>query len=212
VNLARGGAGAALAGALILSLMPGPGRSAPGAQDDMVLGNPAAPVTVIEYASVGCPHCGDWARVVFPVFKTKYVDTGMVRFVFREVLFGDAAVAAAGFLTARCAGRAHYFQVVEGIFEAQPEMEREGSDLPQLTRIAREAGLTQAQFAACLADHAALAALEARSDGYTERDRITGTPTFVIGSQRLVGFQELPRLEAAIASAEAEARAAARPH
>lgn len=167
----------------------------------MVLGNPKAPVTVIEYASLGCPHCGVWAREVFPAFQKKYVDTGKARFVLREVLFGDPSLAAAGFLTARCAGRAKYFQVVEAVFEAQPKIAAEGDALPSLLEAAKGAGLTEQQFSACMRDTVAVSVLQARSDGYVANDKITGTPTFFVGSEKLEGAQTLADLDAAIARA-----------
>src|SRR5260370_34178229 len=82
-------------------------RPAPGAavEGDMSLGSPNAKVTVIEYASLGCPICAKWNNEVFPDFKAKYVDTGKVHYVLREFLTGDAPIAAAGFLLARCAGK-----------------------------------------------------------------------------------------------------------
>ncbi len=176
--------------------------AAPAMPDEMALGSPKAPVTVIEYASVGCPHCAAWARDVFPAFKAKYVDTGKARYVLREMLFGDGPLAMMGFLTARCAGPAKYFQVVDGIFAAMPEMERTNDAMAPLIRIAGQAGLTQAQFAACIGDPAAQQALQARADGYYTRDHISGTPTFVIGDQKLDGDQSLAQLDAAIAKAE----------
>jgi hypothetical protein len=75
--------------------------------DDMDLGNAQSKVTVVEYASVGCPVCAKWYREVYPAFKTKYVDSGKIHYVFREMLVGggpEIAVAASGFLVARCAG------------------------------------------------------------------------------------------------------------
>jgi protein-disulfide isomerase len=173
------------------------------AADDMSLGAPAAPVTVIEYASLGCPHCGTWSREVFPEFKRRFVDTGKVRFVLREVLFGDQNVAAAGFLTARCAGRAKYFQVVEGLFAAQLREQADGDDLPSLLKVAGEAGLSQAQVSACLGDAAALAALEARADANVRDDHVNGTPTFDIAGKRIEGEASLAALTAAIADANA---------
>jgi protein-disulfide isomerase len=181
------------------------------APDDMVMGSPKAPITVVEYGSVGCPHCGTWARDVFPAFKAKYIDTGQVKFVFREVLMGDPAMAAAGFLTARCAGKAKYFQVVDAIFDAQPEMARTGEDMPSLNLIALQAGLTQAKFAACLGDHVALAALQARSDRYLAQDHITGTPTFMVGEQRLqAGVQSLAAMTIAVSLEQQKITDAAR--
>jgi protein-disulfide isomerase len=197
----RGGiAGLLAAGALALA------AGARAAADDMSLGAPTAPVTVIEYASLGCPHCGVWSREVFPQFKRRYIDTGKVRFVLRELLFGDQNVAAAGFLTARCAGRAKYFQVVEGLFEAQPRVEKDGNDLPSLLAVAGAAGLTQAQVSACLEDRAALSALEARAEGYVHDDHVNATPTFDVAGHRIEGEASLAALSAAVDAAQASAR------
>jgi protein-disulfide isomerase len=166
----------------------------------MALGSPKAPVTVIEYASVGCPHCGVWAREVFPVFKAKYVDTGRVRFVFHELLTGDPALAAAGFLLARCVAPTKYFQVVDAIFADQDRIAAEGP-AGQLLQIAKTAGLSEAQYSACLADEAALDALNARTEKDARDHGVTGTPTFFVGGEKLTGEQSLAALDAAIAHA-----------
>src|SRR5689334_20515922 len=92
----------------------GSGPSAGALPDDMQMGNPAAKVTVVEYASVGCPICGRWDKEVWPQFKAKYVDTGKVNYVFREMLVGggaELAIGGNGFLLARCAGKDKYFTV-----------------------------------------------------------------------------------------------------
>jgi len=176
-----------------------------GPSDEMSLGKAAAPVTVVEYASLGCPHCAVWSREVFPEFKRRYIDSGRVRFVLREMLTGDSAVAAAGFLTARCAGPAHYFQVVEDLFAAEPRMERDGDDLPALLDVAARAGLTRSQVAACLSDHAALAALQARTDAHAKLDA-EGTPAFDVAGKRFSGDNSLATLGAAIDAAQARRR------
>ena len=89
---------------------PSGGGGAGGAgTDDMSLGNPAAKVTVMEFASLGCPICAKWNNEAFPAFKAKYIDTGKVHYVLKEFSTGDAPVAAAGFLLARCAGKEKYF-------------------------------------------------------------------------------------------------------
>jgi protein-disulfide isomerase len=140
----------------------GPSASAAPLPDDMALGKATAPVTVIEYASVGCPHCALWANTVFPAFKARWIDSGQVRFVFREMLTGQTALAAAGFLAARCAGAAHYFDVVDGIFRVQSAILSDGDAKSRITAIAGKAGVPPERLDACLENHAALAALEAR--------------------------------------------------
>ena len=171
----------------------------PAAPDDMSLGNPHARVTVVEYASLGCPHCATWAREVFPEFKKAYIDTGKVRFVFREMLFGDSTLAAAGFMAARCAGPKKYFEVVDGVFANQAQIENGG--VTELLKVAQAAGMTEAQFKSCLESQVALQALEARADKRVTDDKITGTPTFIVGDKVLSGEQTLAQLSAAIAQA-----------
>jgi len=171
--------------------------------DDMTLGNPKAPVTVIEYASVACPHCAAFNNDVFPAFKAKYVDTGKVLYVAREALTADPEIAAAGFLTARCAGKDKYFQVVDAVYHAQAQMETGGDPHAVLLQIARSAGLTDAQFEACIRDPAAVKALNDRWQGYITNDKIEGTPSFVInGKLYNQGEMGMPQLEAAIAQAQ----------
>jgi protein-disulfide isomerase len=189
-----------IAAGLALVCMAGVAQAgAPSLPDDMALGSPRAPVTVVEYASLGCPHCGAWSRDVFPAFKKTYIDTGKVRFVLREMLFGDSTLAAAGFMAARCAGAAKYFQVVEGVFTNQVQIENGG--VAELLKVAQAAGMTEDRFKTCLQDQAARQAFEARANRYVTVDKITGTPTFVVGDRTLEGEQSLADLGAAIASA-----------
>lgn len=169
--------------------------------DDMSLGDPKAPVTVIEYASVSCPHCADWNNNVFPEFKAKYVDTGKVHYVAREALTSDPAIAAAGFLTARCAGKDKYFQVTEAIYRSQPQMFT-GEPHDILLNIARSVGLTDAQFEACISNQAAQKALNERWEHYTRDDKINATPTFIINGKRYdKGELSMAQLDEAIADA-----------
>jgi protein-disulfide isomerase len=174
--------------------------AAPAARDDMSLGSPKAKVTVVEYASVGCPHCATWAIEVWPAFKKTYVDTGKVRFIYREMLTGNPALAGAGFLTARCAGPAKYFQVVDAVYRAQAEIIQAGDAYAPLVRIAKDAGLSEEQFNACLHDNAQVEALKAR-ETRAEEDGVTGTPTFMVNGKRVEGEHTLPELGAAITSA-----------
>ncbi len=171
------------------------------AEEGMVLGNPKAKVTVIEYASLSCPHCAAWANDVFPAFKVKYIDTGRVRFVLREFLTAPAEMAAAGWLLARCAGPAKYFSVVDAIFKAQDKILAAGSMREGLLAVAAEAGIGEGSFDQCITDKKALEDLSARVQLYASRDKITGTPTFVVGERRLGGEQSLEALGAAIAAA-----------
>jgi protein-disulfide isomerase len=191
----------ALAAALGVAVMTAGAGSAQVTADDMTLGNPAAKVTVIEYASTACPHCARWNAEVWPAFKAKYVDTGKVRYVYREFVTSPPQLAIAGPLLARCAGKAKYFSVMDAAFRAQEAVYAAGNIQP-LLKVGRDAGLSEDQIKACLTDQAALNAMQARIETYTERDKINATPTFVINGAKLEGEQPLEALDAAIAAAK----------
>ena len=171
--------------------------------DDMVLGNPKAKVTVIEYASASCPHCARFDVEVFPAFKAKYIDSGQVRYVMREFLTPPEEVAAAGFLVARCGGKAKYFAILDQVFRHQTEIYQTNDLQGVMERAGQTAGLTPAQVDACIYDGSALAALNIRVDTYIKRDEIAGTPTFIINGKPLgaAGEPSLASLDAAIAAA-----------
>jgi protein-disulfide isomerase len=175
----------------------------PATDDDMSLGNPAAKVTVIEYASAACPHCAAFNNDVFPAFKAKWIDSGKIHYVYREILTEPLQVAAAGFLTARCAGKDKYFSILDAIYRGQAAMYQSGDIRGSLLRIAQSAGLTEAQFNACITDDAALKALNDRTTRFGRDDNITGTPTFVVNGKQLpAGETTLATLDAAITAAQ----------
>jgi protein-disulfide isomerase len=170
--------------------------------DDMSLGDAKARVQVIEYASASCPHCAMWNAEVFPIFRARYVDTGKVRYTLREYLTDPEAIAAAGFMLARCAGKDRYFPVLDAVFKGQEEMVATKDVKGVLARIAKgPGGLTEAQLDACMRDTAAEKALEARVDRHQHVDKIESTPTFIINGKRTEGEMTLPELDAAIAQA-----------
>jgi protein-disulfide isomerase len=170
--------------------------------DDMALGNPKAKVTVIEYASVGCPHCAAWNNDVYPSFRAKYVDPGKVRFVLREMTTGDAAVAAAGFMLARCAGPSRYFEIVDQIYKRQASMYEPGASRGDvLAGVAKEAGLSDDAFQTCIDSQANLDALNARVARHVKADNVTVTPTFFINGKPLGEGDTLADFDKAIAAA-----------
>jgi protein-disulfide isomerase len=174
--------------------------------DDMSLGNSAAKVTVIEYASASCPHCARFNNEVFPAFKAQFIDTGKVHYVFREFLTPPTEVAAAGFLMARCAGKDKYFSVLDAIYRGQEAMYQSGDFRGALLKIAESSGMTEPQFTACISDDAAIKALNDRVDTYVKRDHISGTPTFMVNGKVLDGEQSLTSLATAITVAQASAK------
>jgi protein-disulfide isomerase len=171
----------------------------------MSRGNPDAKITVIEYASASCSHCARWNEEVFPAFKAKYIDTGKVNFVYREMLTPPAQVAAASFLMARCAGKDKYFEVVDSVYRAQEEMFTTGQFREVLLRIGQSAGLDEAKFNACVTDEAALKALNDRVEKNAKAFNVQGTPTFIVNGKVVGdaagGERSLAELDAAIAAA-----------
>ena len=174
-------------------------KAAPG---DMNLGDPKAPIHVVEYLSLTCPHCAHFHADVFPAFKAKYIDTGRVYFTIRELLTAPAQVAAAGFLLARCNGGKDYFPIVDEVFKSQSRWQG-GSIKPIFLEIAKKHGLTEAQFEACITDEKAQADLQKRLEYATGTDKVTGTPTFFVNGVLLPTAETptLADLDAAIAKA-----------
>ncbi|MDB5475217.1 MAG: dsbA [Phenylobacterium sp.] len=177
---------AAAAASLALAACGKSGGPTASAEGDMSMGNPAAKVKVVEYASASCPHCARFNNDVFPGFKAKYIDTGKVYYTFREYLTPPENVAAAGFLVSRCAGKDKYFTILDAVYHSQQEMFQTGDFRGVLLRIAESAGLTEPQFNACLNDEKAMTALNARVTRAVKEDKVTGTPTFFFNGKSVL--------------------------
>ncbi|WP_426009766.1 DsbA family protein [Caulobacter sp. DWR2-3-1b2] len=170
----------------------------PPADGDMALGDAKAKVQVVEYASLSCTHCARWNNEVFPVLKARFIDTGKVRYVFREFLTEPFQFAAAGYLLARRVGPARYFQVLDAVFHQQDAIYKSEDLWGGLLKIGKSFGLTEAQFTAALQDKAALAAINGRVEKAAERDQVQVTPTFFVNGQRFEGGQSIEDLATAI--------------
>lgn len=191
---------AALAGAVVLAGCSKPaGDVADGA---MSMGSADAKVRMDEYASTTCSHCARFNNDVFPAFKAKYIDTGKVRYTLHEFLTPPEAVAAAGFLTARCAGPDKYFAVIDDLFRSQEEMYATGDARGVLVKVAQAAGLTEDQFNKCVADEAANRALSQRVRTAIRDKGVSSTPTFFFNGKKVKeGEMTLDELDAAVAEA-----------
>jgi protein-disulfide isomerase len=177
---------------------------------DMALGSPDAKVTVVEYGSASGFNVARFHNEVFQAFKARNVDTGKVRFIFRELVTPPKEFAEEGVLLARCAGKDRYFDVLDRIYAnglPADELERPRTTL---LRVAQSIGLSEAQFDRCLSDQPALDALRSRVRTFTLRDHIQAVPTFVVGSESLFGRQSLEELERAISKARAEGQTVAK--
>jgi protein-disulfide isomerase len=160
----------------------------PGPDGDVVLGSEKAPVTIIEYASMTCPHCAHFSETTFPELQKRYIDTGKVRFIFRE--FPLDALAAAGFMLARCAGKDKFMPVVEALFAKQREWMVE-KPIEPLREIAKQFGFTQQTFDDCLTNQKVLDGIQEVRDRAAEKLGVNSTPTFFINGKKYNGDQSI---------------------
>lgn len=147
----------------------------------MSIGDADAPVTIIEYASLTCPHCARFHGIVYPQIKENYVETGQVRFEMREVYFDRPGLW--GAMLARCDGGSRYFGILDLLYARQADWSRADTAqevVAQLGRIGAQAGLNQEQIQACLSDAALAEALVAQYQTHMEEHQISGTPSFVV--------------------------------
>ena len=152
---------------------------------DFAIGPENAPVKFVEYASFTCPHCADFHTNVFKSLKAEYIDTGKVRFEYREVYFDRYGLWAA--MLARCGGAPRYFGIVDLLFASQAEWA--ASDDPNvvvenLKKIGRTAGMDDATLDACMKDGATAEALVAHFETNFKADGIEGTPTLIINGTK----------------------------
>jgi protein-disulfide isomerase len=166
-----------------------------GPLGDMALGDPKAPCTIIEYASMTCPHCATFHMTTYPELKKRYIDTGKVRFIFREFPLDQLALAA--FLLARCAGPDKYFPMIETLFQQQKEWVTQ-KPLPPLLAIAKQAGMSEQAFNECLQDKKLIDGLEdVRQRGM--KLGVQSTPSFFINGKPAPRVFTIEDFEKAIA-------------
>jgi protein-disulfide isomerase len=162
-----------------------------GPAGDIMLGSDKAPVTIIEYASMDCPHCAHFAATTYPELKKRYIDTGKVRYIFRE--FPLHQIALAGSMLARCAdesdkvsGNDKYMAIVEALFANQANWVVE-APLQPLGALAKQFGFTDQSFKDCLSNQKLEEDILAVRDHAVEKLGVNSTPTFFINGKKLVG-------------------------
>ena len=163
--------------------------------EDMTLGDPDAPVKVVEYASFTCPHCAAFHEDTFKQFRADYIDTGKVHFTYREVYFDRYGLWAS--MIARCAGADRFFGVSELIYASQGEWARQSDPAAvadSLKRIGLQAGLDQATVDACLQDAAKAEGLYGWYQANAERDGVRSTPSFMINGDMHSGNMSLAQI------------------
>jgi len=166
--------------------------------EDMALGNPDAPVTVIEYASYTCPHCARFHEGPFKQLKADYIDTGKINFVYREVYFDRYGLWAS--MIARCAGSPEaFFGMSELIYDQQSEWSRAGEPaaiVDELRKIGLVAGLDAEKMEACLQDSEKARTLVAWYQENATADGIDSTPSFIIDGRKYTNmtYEEMAEL------------------
>lgn len=167
----------------------------PGQLGEKVLGPATAPVTVVEYASMSCPHCADFDRTTFDAFRLKYIDSGKVRYIFREFPLNSPAFAVA--MVARCAPADRYFDVVHAYFRSQEKWLMQSDLKAGIMAVAKDFGFTDQSFDACVANQALFEAIsEVRDRG--SAFGVQATPTFFINGKKFQGALTLDELDKAI--------------
>jgi len=160
------------------------GESAVIAASDMILGDPNAPITIIEYASVTCPGCAAFHSNILPKVKEKYIDSGKAKLVFREFPTPPVEFSYIGSLLARCAadksGKDSYFLIIDALFKNQRTWIYGADPKLELTKIASQVGMDEAQFDACLERQELIDAMNERIEEGRTKYNISSTPSFVI--------------------------------
>jgi protein-disulfide isomerase len=157
-----------------------------GPLEDVVLGSADAPNTIVEYASMTCPHCAHFYTEVFPEVKEKYIDTGKARFIFREFPLDGLALAAS--MLARCAGNDRFYPVVDGLFETQETWAVPGEDgKNKLLFIAKQAGFSQESYDKCVGDEELGNKIIEQRRRAHEDFGVDATPSFFVNGKRLNG-------------------------
>ena len=196
-----------LAVSAALALAGAASAQAPGAFPEMTLGAADAPVTIIEYASMSCPHCATFHADTYPELKKRYVDSGKVRFVFREFPLNAPAFQAS--VLARCGGPSRYFGFIDVLFRELPVWAEAPDPLAELARIGRLGGISTEAFEACLQDERIAEGILGNRLAGEQEHGVSSTPSFVVNGRLLTGALDIAQFEGIIEPLLAGAPAAA---
>lgn len=175
------------------------------AMGDVILGDPDAPVTIVEYASLTCPHCATFHLETLPTIKADYIDTGKAKLLVREVYFDAFGLWAAAL--ARCGGADKYHAFLDTLFEQQRAWTRvptQEAVVTELRRIGQLGGLSGERVDACLTDQVFMNTLVETYQTHNARDNIEATPTFLVNGERVRGAVGADQLAAIIDAQLAE--------
>ncbi len=162
---------------------------------EMAVGSPDAPVEIIEYASLTCPHCANFRTNTYPLMRERFVDNGQVRMIFREFPLDQLAIA--GFMLARC-DEEQYFPIVNMLFETQREWAFSERPLDALAEMMRQVGFSQEKFESCLRDQATYDGIMASAEEGRELG-VNSTPTFFVDGEMHRGALSIEQFEEILA-------------
>ncbi|MFD0915925.1 DsbA family protein [Pseudahrensia aquimaris] len=169
---------------------------------DRIMGDPNAPVTIVEYASMTCPHCKTFHEKVLPTLKEKYIETGKAKLILRPFPFDKDARGEAAFMLALCAPQDQYYGMIDAIYGIQEQLRTSPNVIQDLRRITKLAGMSEEQFNDCLSGKSQetyTQMIEGRNRA--SRDfKVTGTPSIYVNGEKL-GDYSLDAVTAAIEAA-----------
>ena len=170
---------------------------------ERILGNSDAKVTMIEYASMTCPHCANFHTKTFPAIKKEYIVTGKIKFIYRDFPLDQFALAAA--MMARCSAKERYFGVIDVIFRTQREWGRNPNPRKALEQIGKIVGVSESTYEACVTDKVVHDGIMKMRNDAVEKYKVRTTPTFVVNEKKINGGLPLEELRKVLDAAVAKA-------
>ena len=165
---------------------------------DLVMGDPKAPVTLLEYASMTCPHCKSFHEQVMPAITQNYINSGKVKYIVRPFPFNGDLVGEAAFMLAMCAAGANYYPMMDALFSSQDAWAFGNDPASELKRISKRSGLSAAQYQACLSDRALYVKMIKARDLAVRKFNVRSTPTIFIDNARFTRPRSVKNLSAAL--------------
>ena len=153
--------------------------------EDEVMGDLNAKVAIIEYASMTCPHCKSFHERVLPTIKEKYIDTGKAKYILRPFPFDGDRRGEAAFMLAKCAPNGAYYPMIDALFSTQEVWAGKGNPVPELLRLSKLSGMTEADFKACLGNQELLTKIIQGRNKAVEDFGVRSTPTVFVNDKKL---------------------------
>jgi protein-disulfide isomerase len=191
----------------VLSASAASGAAPSLAPDDRILGEPNAPVTIFEYASLTCPHCAEFDADTLPKIKANWIDTGKAKLIFRDYPLDQVALRAA--ILARCAPPDRFFAFIDALFHSQTTWSTSRDTREALEHIARLGGIAPDQFDQCMSDQKAADSIVAERLVAQDQYGVDSTPTFFVNGTKVVGAQTYDAFAQTLAAAAGEPAASA---